>query len=183
MKTLPTKLRENHHRRIREELLLKAPPKLSQFLASLDYSSDVAVIANAAFSTWSTADDDWTTTRGLVKSWEKFDFPTWTELTSDLSTLSFPTGCYGWLFFDSDGPYFRLGSAMLHEWLDLIADFALRENSCEFAWVGDNQDFGLIIEFEHTSFCKNDFTYCAWTAMPNKPQMATPRKPPDQNGS
>ena len=163
MNSLPNKLRENQHRRMRDELLSKAPTVLSQFLDSLKFTSDVTVIANAAFSTWSTDRDDWTTTRGLVQNWEKFDFLTWSDLTADLTTLSFLTDCYGWLFFASDGPYFKVGAVEFHEWLDLITGFPSKENKFEFAWVGENRDCGLIVEFEHTSFCKNDFTYCTWT--------------------
>ena len=162
MKSLPTKLRQNHHRRIRDVILAKATPMLSRFLADLEYCSDASVIANAAFSTWGIEEDNWTTTRGHVDNWKKFDFPAWPALTSDLQRLSFPKDSNGWLFFDPDGPYFRLSSTKVYESLDLIAEFASKENHNEFAWIGDDQDCGVIVEFEHTSFCKNDFSYCTW---------------------
>lgn len=164
MNSLPTKLKENHHRRVREGLLSKAPASLSEFLAHLEFSSDSSVIRHAAFPTWSDNEDNWTTTRGKVANWVKCDFSSWPELVSDLHGVPLPYDCRGWLFFDPEGPYFRVGGTEFTEWIGVIADFAAKENGHEFAWVGDDQDCGIIVEFEHTSFCKNDFTYCAWIA-------------------
>lgn len=66
MSTLERKLKENLNRRRRESMLAAIDERLHRLLAHTEFSSDVNVIRNAAFSTWDSERDSWTTTRGPI---------------------------------------------------------------------------------------------------------------------
>jgi len=162
MNTLQQKLVENRNRRRRDELLTSAPAGLASALMATEFCSDPKIIANAAFATWDTTTDTWTTTRGIVQTWRKHDCISWAELVAYLKSLSFSTNLVGWFFFEVDGPYFKISSVEFERLIDEIARYCEDLGKYDFGWVSSSEDCGVIVEFEHTSFCKNNYSVCIW---------------------
>ncbi|MGF1863139.1 hypothetical protein [Photobacterium profundum] len=161
MSKIERKLKENRNRRARESLLSLLPGSFGSYLENVEFSSDENSLRYAAFSTWDHESDSQTTTRGLVESWENYTFKDWSDLIGALKRL--PSGEYaGWLFFDTDGPYYKVKFSELLLFLNELELFTTENDKFDFGWVGAELDCGIIAEFNRTSFCRNDFELSVW---------------------
>ncbi|MCG9685175.1 hypothetical protein L1D31_21875 [Vibrio sp. Isolate23] len=161
MSKIEQKLKENRNRRAREKLLSKLPESLAGYLGQVNFSSDVICLRYAAFSTWDQSTDTQTTTRGVIENWRSFSFQYWSDLFGALREL--PSREYeGWLFFDVDGPYYKVKLSELFLFSSELELFTSQNESYDFGWVGADLDCGVIAEFNHTSFCRNDFELSIW---------------------
>ncbi|CZF82265.1 hypothetical protein GCE9029_03125 [Grimontia celer] len=161
MNKIEQKLKENRNRRARETLLSQLPESMAIFLEQADFSSDRECLLYAAFTTWDQETDTLTTTRGFVENWINLTFPRWSDLFGSLREL--PSLEYeGWLFFDTDGPYFQVKLSELLLFLGDLESFTSENERYDFGWVGADIDCGVIAEFNHTSFCRNDFELSVW---------------------
>ncbi|EIV8646698.1 hypothetical protein [Vibrio parahaemolyticus] len=161
MNKIEQKLRENRNRRAREKLLSELPEPLGRYLEQVDFSSDSMCLRYAAFSTWDQSTDTQTTTRGVIANWRNFTFQYWSDLFGAFRGL--PSREYeGWLFFDVDGPYYKVKLSELRLFLSELELFTTQNESFDFGWVGADLDCGVIAEFNHTSFCRNDFELSVW---------------------
>lgn len=161
MSSIEQKLRENRHRRERESLLSTLPQLFSEFLQNVEYSSDVDCIRYAAFSTWDHERDCLTTTRGVIDNWNNYTFKCWEELITSFKSLPV-NECTGWLFFDTEGPYFKIKLSDLQYFLNDVETYTRKFDLFDFGWVGADIDCGAIAEFNHTSFCRNEFELSVW---------------------
>lgn len=162
MSKLDQKLRENRNRRARDVFLLALGGKFGDILSEAKYSSDVACIKYAAFATWDMEADCETTTRGQVIGWENHTFKTWQELITELKRSSHGNDVNGWFFNDTDGPYYQVSLESFLANADSISVYADVSDHRDFGWVGAERDCGMIIEFNHTSLCRNEYELCTW---------------------
>ncbi|PTP11445.1 hypothetical protein CWO27_23265 [Vibrio sp. 10N.286.51.C3] len=161
MSKIEQKLRENHHRREREALIRALPKRISDFLEGVEYSSDVNCIRYAAFSTWDEELDCLTTTRGNIENWNNHNFKYWEDLIGKFKELPI-SDTAGWLFFDCQGPYYKVQFTELHRFLTEIEMYTKQTEIFDFGWVGEELDCGVIAEFNQTSFCRNEFELSVW---------------------
>ncbi|MGP9799760.1 hypothetical protein [Rheinheimera sp. NSM] len=162
MSKLETKLREVKNKRARRELLDSVDPMLSCLLSKVEFSHDVQCLKYAAFSTWDMEADQQTTTRGIVEGWDLKYFDTMAEMTSFIKASIEPAIIPGWFFIDTDGPYYSLTLAEFVLNLDLLQNYCEAQEHFDIGWVGKSSDVGVIFEFNHTSFCRNQLEVCTW---------------------
>ena len=161
MNKIEQKLKENRNRRSRETLLSLLPESFARYLEQVDFSSDENCLRYAAFSTWDHETDTQTTTRGPIESWRNLTFKYWSDLFATLRR--FPSRDHeGWLFFAIDGPYYKVKLSVLLLFLSELESFTSENETFDFGWVGADLDCGVIAEFNHTSFCRNDFELSVW---------------------
>lgn len=161
MSKIQRKLLENSHRREREALLLSLPKQLGDFLRNVEYSSEVSCIRYAAFSTWDEQLDCQTTTRGTIENWNNFTFKYWEDLIASFNSLPVNKSV-GWLFFNTGGPYYKIKFSELHNFINDIQIYTSKTEKYDFGWVGEEVDCGVVAEFNHTSFCRNEFELSVW---------------------
>lgn len=85
-------------------------------------------------------------------------------MISFVKQISLPENAIGWFFFNTDGPYYKITFAEFQNHVDSISTYVESIGSYDFGWVGADNDIGVIVEFEHTNFCKNDFCLSTWAA-------------------
>ena len=73
-----------------------------------------------------------------------------------------PKEILGWFFISTDGPYYLLTLAEFVANLNNMSEYCKANNRYDLGWVGKNQDMGIIFEFDHTNFCRNQFEFCRW---------------------
>ena len=162
MSKLETKLRELAHKRARRDFLALVEPSFSELLSDVSFSHDVQCLKYAAFSTWDIEVDKQTTTRGEVLGWELRYFDNITEIVNFIRSSFEPTAISGWFFIDTDGPYYSLSLSEFLLNLNPIQKYCEREKSYDIGWVGQDVDMGIVLEFNQTSFCRNQLEVCTW---------------------
>ena len=162
MSNLQQKLRENKNKIKREKFLFAVDSKFSDFLSNVEFSSDVSCIKYAAFSTWDNNANVQTTTRGEVKNWNNFTYKTWHELISVLEKFQQVKNYIGWFFVDTDGPYYKVSVNAFLSHIQSISNYGIVHEHYDFGWVGADDDVGIIIEYNHTSFSDNQFEISIW---------------------
>ena len=162
MSKLERKLREVKNKRARREFLEATDPKLSEILSRVEFSHDVQCLKYAAFSTWDMEADIQTTTRGNAEGWELKYFDTMSEMVnfvkSDVELAIIP----GWFFIDANGPYYSLTLSEFILNLNSLQGYCESHEHFDIGWVGKSSDIGVIFEFNHTSFCRNQLEFCTW---------------------
>ncbi len=162
MSKLERKLKENRNRRARERLLSSLEFKFSSFLSNVEFSCDVNCLKYAALSTWDMEADCQTTTRGKISGWKNFTFNTWQDLIVFLKSYKISENLRGYFFIHIDGPYYLINSQDFMNNIDSLSEYALRNENYDLGWVGSEADSGIIVEFNHTSFCRNEFEISIW---------------------
>lgn len=162
MSRLDQKIRENRNRRARDTFLQELDAGFGGLLAGANFSTNVNCIKHAAFTTWDHEADCETTTRGQIIGWENRGFAAWRELISSLKRLPFRKHVEGWFFIDTDGPYYEISSEDFLAGADSFSAYAEANDHRNFGWVGAAIDCGVIVEFNHTTFCRNQFELCTW---------------------
>jgi len=162
MSKLESKLREVKNKRARRELLGSVDSVLSNLLSNVEFSHDVECLKYAAFSTWDIEADEQTTTRGKVEGWELKYFDSMAEMTSFIKASVELAVIPGWFFIDTDGPYYSLSLSEFVLNLDLFQNYCEAQDHFDIGWVGKTSDMGVIFEFNHTSFCRNQLEVCTW---------------------
>ncbi len=162
MSKLEQKLKENRNRRAREAFLSVLDQQSGFCFSKVHFSSDVSQIKNAAYVTWDNEAHCQTTTRGSVKGWQYLTFKIWQDLIYNIKSFSLDSNLSGWFFTDTDGPFYHLSKSDFFNNLDSISEYCLCTERFDFGWVGSDIDFGIITEFNHTSFCRNEFDLCFW---------------------
>ena len=162
MDKLQKKLKENRNRRARERLLSSLDSKFESFLSNVEFSSDISCLKYAAFSTWDMEADCQTTTRGQIPDWKNFTFKTWQDLIAFLKSFKISGNIQGYFFIDIDGPYYLINVHDFMSNIDSLSEYALRKEHFDFGWVGALTDSGIIVEFNQTSFCRNEFEISIW---------------------
>lgn len=162
MSKLENKLREVKNKRARREFLEVVDPALSGLLSKVEFSHDIQCLKFAAFSTWDMDADQQTTTRGKVEGWELEYFDNVAEIISFIKSKLKPAIIPGWFFIDTDGPYYSLSLSEFLLNLDLIQKYCEEQEHFDIGWVGKTHDMGIIFEFNHTSFCRNQLEVCTW---------------------
>jgi hypothetical protein len=162
MSKLEVKLREVKNKRARREFLEELSNKFSALLENSEYKHDTACLKFSAFTTWDDDRDCETTTRGDIDGWEVQYFYTLVEVIRRVKETIPQSEVSGWFFINTDGPYFSLTLADFIRSLDGLNEYCERNEHYELGWVGKEQDMGVIIEFNHTSFCRNQLELCTW---------------------
>ena len=162
MSKIEQKLKENRNRRAREKLLSTLDEASRIVLSNSKYDSDISCLKYAAFPTWDIESDCQTTTRGIVDGWQNETFKYWDDLVEKIRNSDIENNLLGWFFIDTDGPFYLLEWCEMTRILDSISNYAKSNEHYDFGWVGANSDFGIIAEFEHTSFCRNEFEVSKW---------------------
>ena len=162
MNRLQQKLKENRNRRSRDEFLRTLDERSRVLLSGTQFTSDTQVLRFAAFPTWNMDADCQTTTRGTVPGWQNLQFPTWQSLIEHLQGLSVPSEAEGYFFIDTDGPYYLLTGCAFLSIIGSMDRYAIEHKHYDFGWIGAGNDFGIIVEFDHTSFCRNEFELSIW---------------------
>jgi hypothetical protein len=162
MSKLEVKLREVKNRKARREFLEELSNQFSALLEKSEYQHNTACLKFAAFTTWDNDRDCETTTRGDIEDWEIHYFYTLIEVIRTVKATIPQTEVSGWFFISTDGPYFSLTLADFILSLDGLSEYCEKNNHYDLGWVGKEQDMGVIIEFNHTSFCRNQLELCTW---------------------
>lgn len=161
MSKLDRKLRELKNKRARREFIAELTSKLASLLERKEFSHDTNSLRFAAFSTWDMERDTQTTTRGDIFSWEinySKDFASLISKAKEIELSIVP----GWFFIETDGPYYSFTLAEFILNLDGLSNFCLANEKFDIGWVGRETDMGIIFEFNHTSFCRNEFEFYTW---------------------
>jgi hypothetical protein len=162
MSKLDIKLRELKNKRARREFLETVDPKFSDLLSKAEFSHDVQCLKYAAFTTWNMEEDKQTTTRGDVKGWQLNYFDSMNEITTFIKNSVDLAIIPGWFFVDTDGPYYSLNLSEFLLNLDSLESYCEEKEKFDIGWVGKSTDIGIIFEFNHTSFCRNQLEVCTW---------------------
>lgn len=162
MSKIEQKLKENRNRRAREKLLSALGEDGKRVLSKVEFTSDVSCLKYAAFPTWDMESDCQTTTRGKIEGWENETFKHWDEAINHLKSINIASKIKGWFFIDTDGPFYLLEWKDIKSILDDVSTYAEYHEHYDFGWVGESIDCGVILEFEHTSFCRNEFEVSKW---------------------
>jgi len=162
MSKLQEKLRENKNRIKRDKFLAALDSKFSNFLSNAEFSTDVSCIKKAAFSIWDVNANMRTTTRGKMKNWNNFTFKTWQELIAAIGRFQQVKNYIGWFFADTDGPFFKISVNAFLSHIKSISEYGTTHEHYNFGWVGAEDDVGIIIEYNHTSFSDNKFAISVW---------------------
>ena len=120
------------------------------------------VLNIAAFSKWDSKANVQTTTRGEVVDWKNFTFKTWHELISVLKKFQKIRNYIGWFFVDPDGPYYKVNVNAFLSHIESISNYGITHEHYDFGWVGGEDDVGIIIEYNQTSFSDNKFQISVW---------------------
>lgn len=162
MSKLEQKLKENRNRRAREKFLAALSRETREVLASVIFSSDISCLKFAAFPTWDNEADCRTSTRGKIPGLKFTNFYKWHDLITEIEKIKIETEYEGWFFIDTDGPFYNLKGSEFSAILNGIFKYAEQNEHFDFGWVGATLDFGIIAEFDHTSFCRNDLELSVW---------------------
>lgn len=162
MKKLDVKLRELKNKRARREFLEELNNCFSILLEKSEYQNETACLKFAAFTTWDYDRGCETTTRGDVEGWKIDYFYGLFEVIDRIKESIPQYDVLGWFFINTDGPYYSLTLADFIQNLDGISEYCERKNHFDVGWVGKDQDIGVVIEFNHTTFCRNQLELCSW---------------------
>ncbi len=162
MSKLESKLREVKNKRARRELLESVDAPLSELLSRAEFSHDVQCLKYAAFSTWDMEADAQATTRGSVEGWELKHFDSMSEIICFVKSKVELAIIPGWFFIEADGPYYSLTLSEFILNLNLFQRYCESREHFDIGWVGKSSDIGVIFEFNHTSFCRNQLEVCTW---------------------
>lgn len=158
MSKLKEKLDEVHGKKNRASILNAIDGEFHQAIKTAEFSCDKNKLKYGAWSTWKNG--EWTTTRGRISTWAREELETWDDVLSGVSSLSLSKTEKGWLLFSAAGPYFRVDGLFIEKHMEEISKYSKKHESFDIAWIGDERDFGIIIESNETDGGK--FELCKW---------------------
>ena len=162
MSKLDEKLKEIHSRRKHEQFISKLQGSTKDLFVSCEQTNRSEALKNIAMSTWENG--VLTTSRGKLNNWKRTEYETLEEAKKSLIAIPFTKAKVGWLSFNFKPPHYRVEGKELQQHLNEILITLKNSNKYgvkDLSWVGEEEDFGLILEYNHRPK-GNEFEVCRW---------------------
>ena len=130
----------------RPEFLSNLNPAMKMLFDKCDTTNRQDALKNLAFPNWE--NNGISPIRDNVPKWFRSEFKNWHSARSAFMSLQLPAEKLGWVSFDFSSVHYEMSGALFSQNLFGILDLLKYGDGKyrDISWVGEKEDFGLILE-------------------------------------